>query len=252
MKRIRSGRGLGDNLYLQSIVRHLVSKGVDLQVCTDFPEIFDFPVKFDEFSRHNINILSHYTKRKSDQRTNQWEDICLEAGFQAELKIDWKLKNKKWLDLPRPFCFVHGGREPMDRKDKFGRELLPCRWVFYRCLERIKEKYTAVCIGKGKILYDLDTDIKLNNKTSVSDILDIASLADVFLGQCSFIIPLAESFDKKLLVVWSHRGLKSSERYISTITPKKILSKPTSHFVMDDWNEKRINEKLDQFLVAQP
>ena len=126
VKRIRSGRGLGDTLYMRSLVRHLVGIGKNLQVCTDYPELFEgMPVTFDVFSRHNIDYLSHYTKHKADQRTNQWQDICKTAGVEAELKIDWKVKNKSLvneiLDMAngRKVLFVHGGREPMARKDRF-------------------------------------------------------------------------------------------------------------------------------------
>ena len=256
VKRIRSGRGLGDTLYMQSLVRYLVEKGEKLQVCTDYPEIFDgTPVTFDVFSRHNIDYLSHYTKRKSDQRTNQWQDICLSAGVEAELKIDWKVKNKslvnELLDMAngRKILFVHGGREPMARKDKFGRELLPDGKAFNKALGLLEE-YFRIQVGDSELLYTIKVDQNLNRATSVTDMLDIASVADAFYGQCSFIVPLAESFDKKLMVMWASKGIKSQEPYIATITPKKILSKPTSHHMVDDWDDDRTAEAINAFRDA--
>jgi hypothetical protein len=78
-------------------------------------------------------------------------------------------------------------------------------------------------------------------------LMNIASIADAFYGQCSFIIPLAESFNKKLLIVWSSKGLNCGESYIETITPKKILSKETSDFIVDSWEPERINHIINEF-----
>ena len=256
IKRIRSGRGLGDTLYMQAVVRNLVAAGEKLQVCTDYPEVFDgMPVEFDIFSRHNIDYLCHYTKRKHE-RTNQWEDICISASVKAaDLKIDWQIKNPALVNEVRDMAdgrkilFVHGGREPMARKDKFGRELLPDGKAFNKALGLLKD-YFRLQVGDSELLYTLNVDKNFNRGTSVSDVLDIAASADAFFGQCSFIIPLAESFDKKLMVLWSSKGLKSCEPYIGTITPRKILSKPTSRFIMDDWDDDRIEKEMDAFRHA--
>jgi len=253
MKRIRSGRGLGDNLYMVSVVRHLISKGIELEVCTDFPEIFDgMPVAFAPHSRHNIKYLCHYTRRKTE-KTNQWEDICITAGVKdVELRIDWKIKNQELIDEVKTqaegkkILLVHGGRQPMGRQDNFGIELLPDYIVFNDVLDLFKD-YFRVQIGSSKLLYTLNCDKNLNHQTSISDLLDIASIADGFYGQPSFIIPLAESFNKPLMVVWSEKGLNCSEPYIGTITPKKILSKNTSMFIVDDWTEEKIVETVNEF-----
>lgn len=256
-KRVRSGRGLGDTLYMLSVVRHLVKQGVSLEVCTDFPEIFNgMPVSFDKFSRHNIDYLSHYTKRKHDQKTNQWEDICISAGVEgAELKIDWHVKNRALIDEimeradGKKILFVHGGRPPMNRKDGFGMELLPDGKVFNFVLDKL-EDFFRIQVGDSELVYTISSDMNLNRQTSVEDMLDIASIADGFVGQCSYIVPLAESFDRKLLAVWSSKGLDSSEEYVRTITPRKILSKPTSMHIVDDWDETEILKTVDAFRNA--
>ena len=252
-KRIRGGRGLGDAIYLQSCVRHLVRKGVDLEVCTDFPELFDFPVSFDQFSRHNIDYLCHYTKGKQNHHTNQWQDICESAGIgEAELKLDWKPRNiglaNEVIEKSggRKILFVHGGRTPMNRKDNFGNELLPNKKVFAEVLEKLKNHFFTVYCGRGERIFNPNVDLDLNNRTDVSSLVDVASISSAFFGQCSFIIPLAESFNKPLLVLWSSLGLNSSERYISTITPRKILSKPSSRYIVDTWGKEELNSTVDE------
>lgn len=254
VKRIRGGRGLGDALYLQSCVRHLVRRGVDLEVCTDFPEIFDFPVNFDVFSRHNINYLCHYTKGKQNHHTNQWEDICESAGIgEAELKLDWKPRNTGLVNdilnsaEGRKILFVHGGRAPMNRKDNFGNELLPDKEVFAEVLDSMKKFFFTVYCGRGERFFTPEVDLDLNNRTDVSSLIDVASISTAFFGQCSFIIPLAESLNKPLLVLWSAAGMNSSERYIATITPRKILSKASSRYVLDSWGMNEVLKETDEF-----
>lgn len=201
-----------------------------MEVCTTYPELYPYNVRFSEYSRLNITYLAHYSQRRK-QKTNQWQDVQIQSGVKAELKIDWTLKNTKWLDLPRPFTFVNGGRTPMGRKDGFGMELLPDPVGFLRALS--DQPGTTVYVGKGPRIHDVPCDIDLNDKCSLSDLMDVASLADRFFGQVSFIIPLAEVFDRELVCVWSEKGLKSKNWVINHLTPEKVLSKQSSMYAMD-------------------
>ena len=225
--RIRGGSGIGDNLYTSAIVRKL-HKEVPLEVCTSYQDLYPYPVKFSEFSRQNITYLTHYGRRRRD-RTNQWEDVQIISGVKAELKLDWTLKNEKWKSLV-PFVFINGGRVPMDRKDGVGRDLLPLREGFIKELEKINLK--KVYVG-GPRKYDFPIDVDLQGKTSVSDLVDLAFLSEMGFGQVGFIVPLFESLDKKLTCVWSRKGLTSDCWVTRTITPSKILTKPTSKAVFD-------------------
>lgn len=116
----------------------------------------------------------------------------------------------------------------MQRDDGFFDVLKPDLDVFKRELDKIK--LPRVYVGKEKPLVDVD----YHPETSISDIVDIASLASEFFGQVSFIVPLAECFDKKLTCIWSSRGLKSDNWVINGITPRKILTKPTSKAILDE------------------
>jgi len=252
MKRIRSGYGLGDNLYLQSIVRHLLGNGEKLQVCTDYPEVF-LPVKdrvsFDSFSRHNINILAHYTQGKKVQGTTQFQDMCISAKLtgKVELKLDWKIQNQALINsIPndKPIVCILIPRSPMDRKDNFGKEIMPDCAVLDHITSMLDA--TIIQLGSGKPLYELaNIDIDLSNKTTITDMIDVASIADYFLGYCSFFIPLSESFNKPALFVWSSTIPMAESWFIRAITPEKVLHKPTSYYVMDDWSEERINNVVE-------
>lgn len=256
-KRIRSGRGLGDALYLQAVARHLVNKGQKLVACCDWPDVFR-PLKGSvsvlPFTRERINILAHYSMRKIFKDTTQFRDCCLQAGIteKVELKLDWQPRNLELiqsLQRDKPIVVVQLPRNPMNRTDGFGKELLPDCGVIQKVIDQLKERCTIVQIGSGTPLFKFQgVDIDLANKTTISDVLDVAYAADGFVGYCSFIVPLAESFDKPGLYVWSRKGLKSRESYISAITPKKILEKPISKSIIDDCPDTEILEATASFL----
>jgi len=206
------------------------------------------------FDRFNIDVLAHYTAGKRDPTTNQWQDICRSAGIkEIPLRFDWTVRNQTLIEAMRadaggrPLIVVHGGRTPMGRTDGFGAELLPERPAFVAALAALEGCF-LVRVGKGADLYDLPVDVDLNGATSVSDLLDIATICDGVVGQCSFAIPLAEVFDKPLLVVWAASGMSEYRHpYIRQITPQKVLSKPTSRFVVDDWPIEKIQEVVRTF-----
>jgi hypothetical protein len=105
-----------------------------------------------------------------------------------------------------------------------------------------------VLVGSGMPLYDLKVDWDLSNQTSVTDLLDIALAVDGLMGYVSFFVPLAESLDKPLFCVWSQQGLKASNKFVSAITPKKILEKRTSSYVIDVQEESQQRCGFDAFL----
>lgn len=251
--RIRGGSGLGDSIYLRPLVEQLIAEGERVTVCSDYPDVFiGTGATVEPFGRHNIQVLAHYSAFKSDPDTNQWQDICRSARMTAELRSVWTVRNTALVEKLRTRAFgrkiilVHGGRAPMGRTDGFGAELLPEAGAFTAALEALQD-CLLVRIGKGAELYPLPTEINLNGSTSVSDLLDVGSICAGVVAQCSFAVPLAEVFDKPLLAIWAARGLTAREAYVRQIAPKKILSKPTSHFVVDDWPLEQIQEVVGVF-----
>jgi len=249
-KRIRGGSGLGDSLYLRPLVDHFIAAGDTVTVCSDHPEVFlDSRATVEPFSRENINVLGHYVAGKPNPDTDQWQDICASAGTPGlPLRFDWTVRNQALVDRVtaaagrQPIILVHGGRTPMGRTDGFGLELLPDRRAFDAVLAMLHGCHT-VRIGKGANLYALPVSSDLSDETSVSDLLDLASICDGMIAQCSFAIPLAEVFDKPLLAIWAAGGMCAYRHpYIKSITPRKVLSKLTSHYVVDDWPVDKVME----------
>jgi hypothetical protein len=247
VRSIRAGKGLGDSLYLQAVTRHFLLKGERLQVKTNWPDVFrQLDVECVPFDR-KADICAHYSMRKREA-TNQFQDCCLQAGI-AE-PVDFRLDWAPTTALPyRPYVCVLLPRTPMDRADNYGIELLPEREAMQACIDVLRQRFTIVQVGRGEPVYGLERiDVDLTGKTTVAELLDVASGAAGFLGYCSFFVPLAESLNKPALFVWAARGLASDEFYIRSITPQKILSRESSRYVIDDWPEERILAAADAFL----
>lgn len=260
---IRGPRGLGDAIYLRPIVDHLVRAGAKLRVFCDYPEVFrGVDVTVEPFIRHPpADIIAHYVGGKETPGTNQFQDMCRAAKIMEPLTqgFNWTVTNHVLVnDLRaragwRKIILVHGGRTPMDRTDGFGAELLPAKAACDAVLEQLSDCFLVRVGRDGKMggeLYGLRCDIDLQNRTSVSDLLDLGAICDGAVGQCSYIIPLAEAFGKPLLVVWAARGLKAAHGYVRSITPKKVLSGPASRFVFDDVPVEKIKQAAREFSGA--
>lgn len=241
MKRIRGGSGLGDSLYVRPVAEYFVRAGEQVTVMSDYADVFiNSGVTVQPFRRDTCNVVAHYTRGKDNPNTTQWTDVCTSAGVgDLALSFAWAVRNQALMGkltaraAGRPIIMVNGGRPPMGRADGYAAEMLPAQRAFDAVLGALSDCF-IVEVGKGNENYPLKADYNLSDRTAVSDLLDIATIARALVGQCSFMIPLAECFDKPLLAVWSVRGLVSSTPYIRQCTPCKLLSKPTSSYVMDD------------------
>lgn len=250
--RLRGGSGLGDSVYLRPIVDHLVAQGHQVSVASNYADLFrGAGASVRPFTKGQENVVAHYAHARKRQTTNQYQDVLESAHIRelVPLRFDWMMQN-----LPlaheiveraehRPIVLVHGGREPFGRTDGLGLEMLPCRGAFLAALSALGGCYT-IRIGKGTHFYDVPTNLDLVDKTSVADLIDLTKLCDGVLTQCGFPIPLAECFDKPALVIFGASGLASRHPVIKLITPAKILCKPSSRYVVDDWTEERIRESV--------
>jgi hypothetical protein len=238
--RMRSGFGLGDAIYLRPIAEHFVRGGADVTVMSEHPEVFiGAGVEVQPFTRQGINVMAHYSLSRASPYT-QFEDMCRAAGIATvPLAFHWDVRNQRLVDEVsalaegRPIVIVHGGREPFGRTDGLGLSMVPDRAAFDAVLACMGDCLT-VGVGKADQIYTLSVDLDLHGKTSVPDLLDLATISNGVIGQCSFAVPLAEVFDKPLLTVWA--GNPSGHPVLRQITPKKILHKRSSSYVIDTWD----------------
>lgn len=252
MREIRSGSGLGDSIYLQSIVRHMRMRGRDVIPRSNFPDVFiplSVPVR--PQSKEGSPIVAHYVSGIGRPGTSQFRDMCIMAGIKepVEMRLDWTPSSLNLLNgLDRPLIAVMLPRLPMDRTDGFGAELMP-RWTTMQRLIDMAEG-SVVQIGKGEQVYRFrGIDLDLSNKTSVRELLDVASMVDGFLGICSFMIPLAESLQKPFFALWSSSGLSSKIAHIRSIRPEKIIHrKDLGHYAIDSQPQDTIEAAFKLFL----
>jgi hypothetical protein len=254
VKRVRGGSGLGDSLYVRPICDELIRRGEQITVLTNYAEVFlGSGATVVPFGRENIQVLAHYVAGKSNLETNQWQDVCDAAKIETPMCFDWKVQNPELVQgimeraAGRPIILAHGGRKPMGRMDGFAMDLLPERAAFDVALGALGDCMTVAIGGLTGLEYSMAVELDLTGQTSVADLLDLASVAAGVVAQCSFAVPLAECLDKPLLAIWSQRAGHSNQAYIRTITPQKVLSKSTSTFVMDNWDQQRISEAVDAF-----
>lgn len=255
---IRCGKGLGDALYLQSVVRYFVGKGYHVEACCNFPDVFR-PLKdsvtVSPFRRNRIDKSAHYSNRKTILATDMFEDCCINAGIteSVEMKLDWVPQNLELIGQiktganGRPIIAIQLPRSPMDRIDGYGLELLPDCRVIQQAIDLIGDRALTVQVGAGKPLFEFSgIGLDLANRTSVSDVIDIAHTVQGFLGYCSFFVPLAESFSKPVLFVWSSAGLKSQNAFIRTVSPQKVLHRESSRYVIDDCSQGELSDAVNK------
>lgn len=259
---IRSGAGLGDALYLQAIVRHLVRQGHrGIEVRTCYPDVFrplNGAIRLAKFSREGVTKIAHYTAGKKRQDTDQFQDACIHAGIRepVDLVLDWEPVN---VDLVceirrraggRPVIAVALPRCPMDRTDGYGDELLPDCRVIQRAIDRLSREAFIVQVGKHRPLFEFSgLHWDLANQTSVCELVDVAYAADVLLGYVSFFVPLAESFAKPAMFVWSSKGFASKNEWVRLVTPQKIIHrKALAHVVIDDCSGDELSRACDALL----
>lgn len=252
---IRGGAGIGDALYLQSVARHFVERGESVEACCDWPDVFRplaCNVRVSPFRRYHIDRLAHYSVRRGVAGTTQFEDCCIQAGIRdpVDLRLDWKVVNAGIVEMLRasgkPIVAVQMPRAPFGRTDGYGKELLPdCRRI-QQAIDLLSGRALLVQVGKGEPWFRFNgIDIDLVDRTSVSELIDIGFAADAFLGYVSFIVPLAESFSKPALLVWSSAGLNSRHDLVRTIAPRKILHRSSSKWIMDDCREEELVGAVD-------
>ena len=253
---IRGGSGLGDAIYLQSVARELIGRGDTVEVCSDWPDVFaplGDKVKVSPFRRHPVDRNAHYSMRRGVAGTSQFEDCCIQAGLgrEVEFRLGWQIRNVGVLDpLPNPYglpvVVVSMPRAPFGRDDGFGVEFLPNCTRIQQAIDLLRGRALTVQLGKGEAAFEFKgIDIDLVNQTSVSDLLDVAALADGFLGFCSYIVPMAEAQQKPGLFIWSRKGLSSPHLVVRQMTPEKILHRRSSGHVVDDCNDETLKVAVE-------
>ena len=238
---------------MQAVVAHLLKHGQNnLEVCSDWPDVFSHlnPRKvtkkdgsvqmnpggaFDiaPFARSRIDVVAHYSGRKTVKGTSQMEDCFISAKLPPILnpELKWRITNPELTGRiqkaagARRIVFFQHLRPPMDRKDGFGDEMVPSQYSVADVLSALKRDGDTfvIKIGQGESLDSVPFDMDLRNRLTVKELLDVACVSDLFVGQCSLIIPLSECLGIPCVILFGHGIRSASHPFIRSICPEKLL-----------------------------
>lgn len=241
---LRLPAGFGDSIYDIAIVKELRHQFPEIKIRTRHPSLFTWMdgVTAEPWRKHGEDITAHYSGRKQETQTNQWQDLLISCRLDHGIPfvVDWKIHNQGIIDkvknlaAGKPVCIVTTPHLVFGRSDGYGHELTP-KWDRYdEIVKSMSGRVFFVEVGLIKMRGVPGCDLSLVGKASDTDTLDLASSCDFVLGQHGYAIPLAEAFDKPLFVIYSDRGLRSNDPYIRYCTAKKTFSKTTSRFAVDN------------------
>ena len=87
--------------------------------------------------------------------------------------------------------------------------------------------------------------------TTIDELFDLFNSADMVITQIGWTLAMAEILNKKLFVFFSGRGLKSKDYFFRTITPRKVITKRTSSYCIDDWSSKKIQRRFEKLKCSK-
>ena len=210
---VKGCTGFGDSIYLRAIVEWLVENrpGTEYVVASRFPDVF--------FGIDNIDIVDQikgeptvincsYLDRKDYGDTNQFQDMCINGGlpyvpFVSKLK--YRDPNGSVLALP---LYAPMGGSPESSP------MMP----FFGDYDDLLRKHKNV--------------LQIRSEHSFENLVRLFNQAELVICQQGWGTALAEMLDVPCKVVFTERGLKSKNKFIKSICPKKILTKDSSKAVI--------------------
>lgn len=256
---IRGAAGFGDSVYLLPIVEWLAKKydnPSNVTICSKHPDIFKhLGVTTEPFRRTNINVCATYAHNRHSPR-NQYDDILKYGNLpHIEFKIDWKVTNTELLDKikeeanGRKICVLPSATRPFNNDENKFADVMPDNRVLQILLDRYKEELFIIKVGQGDQLYEYkNIDLDLHGQTSCTDILDIGTIADILLGQPSYLVPIAQIFKKRLFCILSRKMINSKNPTLRMLKPHKYKMLKTDVVLWDNSDFHQIDEEFRKCL----
>ena len=265
MIRIKCASGFGDAIYPYPIIQHYIKQGEkDISLMTDFKEIYTgVPVKIVPHSKDWASHKISYCRRKYTPGTSQFQDVCLFANVPSDLplRVNWKPTTSNTIESVKAklsksgkkLCIFSGPFRPFGRADEFGKEMTIDFKALQKLITHIHKTHYIVIICSDAPIYNYDDiDLDINGETSVSDVLTLVQMADRTIGQVGHILPISEALGTPGLIFFSKKGLQSPERFISAITPEKVIHyKDLVKHIIDDWDMNTIIQRWEDLANAK-
>ena len=233
-----SPKGLGDAIYLRAIVLHHL--GQPQTVFTMWEDVFSnmrdvkvMPLS-DVALEHDYNLRYAFyclhCNMPELKNLSQFEMMCRQGGIteSVELKIDWGVRNEALVKsvrdaaAGRPIMLVQVPKRPGNIEQKLIR---PNTAAFVSAV-RERDRFFRVIVGNRHFCDDIEEcprELDLLDKTSVTDILDLATAADTFLSDPCYLVVLAQAIGKPFECMFSADGLRSNYPKISGVTPERLF-----------------------------
>lgn len=231
---LRASKGLGDAIRLRAAVLHLLARGKQIVVYTNFPQVFiDLPVTtrpLGEGDQHER--LRHFSAALLRPATvDYFTRACRCAGIEesVELRMGWKVKNQALLDQIRRKSagrkiFVYQTRKIPRNEEQ---ELLRPNLDAYNKFIAGHGDYYKIKLGQPPYVENdasVPCDMDLFGKASIHDAFDIGTIGDLFFGEDCYVPLLGEVNDRRFVYMFSRRALKSETR-VSNATPDRAIHK---------------------------
>lgn len=236
--KINAPRGLGDAIHVRAIVVHLLKRNETIEVITKWEDVFaDLPIKVLPYSKWTEDEdLAHATACLFCQvpfvkALSQFQNACLQAGIIETVPLDiaWKVKNRSLLNKIRsstakPILIYQAPKIP---KNNEMRQWTPRIEAFQDFIEKHDDHY-RILVGHKDFTIDnpnLPFELSLIGETSVTDVIDLATISDLIFCEPSYLGILAQAFNKNLVCMFSARAARSNLKRVRGVTPERIFHK---------------------------
>lgn len=236
VKSIAGASGIGDAVYLYPIVKHFLENGDRLQVKTKFPFLYVALSEYEErgqltFGQYgrDASIYCNYVPRKRDQTSNQFEDMANLSGLApGAVKFHYDYPGvetgkksgpvqRVLVILPRAVTYLREGH----------REMVPTLEFYKELLFWLKDSYQLTLYNCNDSLYDpveFQQFGQVVDQVRLSDFIGMVADHDVTITQPGNALAFSEGFGRKTVVIQSARSKVSSNWFLNTITPAKIIT----------------------------
>jgi hypothetical protein len=244
---LNAPRGLGDAIYLRAVALHLLAMGKAVKVFTRWPDVFSgMDVEFGSMAEVTALEGQKFRAPSTQVRNvmaclhcqvpyiaalDKFALACLQAGIEdeIELRIDWQVRNDDLVNRirdaagVRPIVVFQPLRKAHNEADEVLRPKAGAFAKYVGAVEGFKVK-----VGSAEFTTDdgLSCDLDLYGQTSVTDVLDVVSCADLCVAENCFLPVAAQAMNRRFVLVMARRALASNLNKVRGITPERMMQKP--------------------------
>ena len=208
MQNIKGPSGFGDAIYTRAIVEWMLKNKSNIyNVQTRYPNIFsDLTVTTSDLNFHGrVDYDCKYIYQKTNQETTQFEDMLNSAKL-PQFELTSYLANpdavKDKTIVIEPYAPMNGVVTSLSMKPDE------------------QEFFNYVCSH--------DNIFSIDRQYAWNDLIDIFNSAKLVISQQGWAIALSEMLNIPVVAIFTKRALESDNKFISTITPRKIITKSTT------------------------